>query len=406
MSQQKFEDVFPYPKKREVIEEYFTKISKDARKRAEELEIEAEKYKDDDSWIFQKDKLRTFATCYRAQTNNSDRRWIHIVIFGELRRMKVYDRILGELYKRIPGSDSIMCPREPRNVTVLKIAALELVGEIFESKEKDVRNWLMTKYSTNWRMTEYDIKYNTERKKKYSTEYITENNKEVDERPRAYVINQDGHNVLVFNTVTHEVIATINVGQSPSGIAITSGIHPRAIHPQPRKVYVSNRDSNTVSVITTIDKIGRADKPAEPFTIPVEKSPEGVVIKPDRDVIYIFHWDKDRDSRIVTIIDYDYDPNKKCDDTHHCNICEGSHHVSSYSYTDYSKKCGTSHYCNTCYQTHPIRGIIMGVESYPTMIYGIPVGGDSCKVVVVRPRWIYTPTPLSSSSEPFFISGT
>ena len=67
---------------------------------------------------------------------------------------------------------------------------------------------------------------------------------------RAYVTNQNSNTVSVINTATNAVINTINVGTEPVGIDITSG----------NLIYVVNKVSNNVSVInvatnTVIDTI-------------------------------------------------------------------------------------------------------------------------------------------------------
>ena len=52
-----------------------------------------------------------------------------------------------------------------------------------------------------------------------------------------------GNTVSVIDTATNTVTATVNVGRSPAGVAVT---------PDGRKVYVANRlDAGTVSVIDT-----------------------------------------------------------------------------------------------------------------------------------------------------------
>jgi YVTN family beta-propeller protein len=58
----------------------------------------------------------------------------------------------------------------------------------------------------------------------------------------AYITNEHSNNVSVIDTATNTVIATIPVGPSPVGVAVT---------PDGSKVYVANFSSNTVSVIDT-----------------------------------------------------------------------------------------------------------------------------------------------------------
>src|SRR5262245_26898215 len=58
----------------------------------------------------------------------------------------------------------------------------------------------------------------------------------------AYITNQISNTVSVIDTATDTVIATIPVGPSPFGVAVS---------PDGSKVYVANTSSNTVSVIDT-----------------------------------------------------------------------------------------------------------------------------------------------------------
>ena len=58
-----------------------------------------------------------------------------------------------------------------------------------------------------------------------------------------YVTNADSNTVSVMNPKTNTVVATIPVGNTPYGVAInpTNGL-----------VYVTNVNSNTVSVVSTV----------------------------------------------------------------------------------------------------------------------------------------------------------
>src|SRR6266849_5613706 len=58
----------------------------------------------------------------------------------------------------------------------------------------------------------------------------------------AYITNQSSSTVSVIDTATDTVIATIPVGLTPFGVAVS---------PEGSKVYVANLASNTVSVIDT-----------------------------------------------------------------------------------------------------------------------------------------------------------
>src|SRR5688572_6275626 len=57
---------------------------------------------------------------------------------------------------------------------------------------------------------------------------------------RGYVTNFNGNSVSVIDTATHTVIATVTVGLSPVGVAVT---------PNGAFVYVTNGGDNNVSVI-------------------------------------------------------------------------------------------------------------------------------------------------------------
>ena len=76
---------------------------------------------------------------------------------------------------------------------------------------------------------------------------------------------------------------TIPVGDAPIGVAVS---------PDGRRAYVTNRDSDTVSVIDT------ATTPS-PRTIPVGDSPVGVAVTPDGRRAYITN----ADSGTVSVID-------------------------------------------------------------------------------------------------------
>src|SRR5215831_9019994 len=58
----------------------------------------------------------------------------------------------------------------------------------------------------------------------------------------AYITNRSSSTVSVIDTATDTVSATIPVGLTPDGVAVS---------PDGSKVYVTNASSNTVSVIDT-----------------------------------------------------------------------------------------------------------------------------------------------------------
>ena len=59
---------------------------------------------------------------------------------------------------------------------------------------------------------------------------------------RLYVTNNDDNTMSVIHTATNTVTATIVVGSSPQAVAVD---------PSGRYVYVTNSGDNTVSVIRT-----------------------------------------------------------------------------------------------------------------------------------------------------------
>ncbi len=80
--------------------------------------------------------------------------------------------------------------------------------------------------------------------------------------------------VLFFafaHTASNTVTATIPTGTSPYGVAVT---------PDGRHAYVTNNDSNSVSVIDTASNTVTA-------TIPAEKDPRGVAVTPDGRHAYV-----------------------------------------------------------------------------------------------------------------------
>jgi YVTN family beta-propeller protein len=92
--------------------------------------------------------------------------------------------------------------------------------------------------------------------------------------PFAYVVNQNDDTVSVLDTASKTVVATIPVGGSPEGVAVT---------PDAKHVYVANFfPSNTVSVIDTATNTVGA-------TIPVGVVPFGVAITPDGKHVYVTH---------------------------------------------------------------------------------------------------------------------
>ena len=91
----------------------------------------------------------------------------------------------------------------------------------------------------------------------------------------AYIPNQDGI-VSVLDTANNTVTATVNVGNEPSGVAVS---------PDGTKVYVANSGSypsykGTVSVIDTANNTVTA-------TVNVGNEPRGVAVIPDGTKVYV-----------------------------------------------------------------------------------------------------------------------
>jgi len=87
----------------------------------------------------------------------------------------------------------------------------------------------------------------------------------------AYIPNQIDNTVSVINILTNTVIATINVGRTPTGVAIS---------PDNTRVYITNQLSQTVSVIDATTNTVIA-------SIPVAISPYAIAITPDGSQVYV-----------------------------------------------------------------------------------------------------------------------
>src|SRR5262249_34578006 len=87
----------------------------------------------------------------------------------------------------------------------------------------------------------------------------------------AYVANFNSNSVSVIDTASNTVTATLGVGVSPSGVAIT---------PDGTRAYVTNTFSNSVSVVDTASNTLLA-------TVAVGNQPRGVAITPDGTRAYV-----------------------------------------------------------------------------------------------------------------------
>ncbi|WP_292390242.1 YncE family protein [Methanosarcina sp. UBA5] len=101
--------------------------------------------------------------------------------------------------------------------------------------------------------------------------------------PFAYVANIDGNNVSVIDTATDKVVATVNTGSSPQGIAVS---------PDGTRVYVTNCMSNSVSVIDAV-------KNKVIDTVYVGSYPTRVAVNPDGTKVYVTNVE----SKTISVID-------------------------------------------------------------------------------------------------------
>ena len=86
--------------------------------------------------------------------------------------------------------------------------------------------------------------------------------------------------VAVFDTLDNQMVGQpIPVGDAPTAIATT---------PDRTRVYVTNTDNGTVSLVST------------PTTIPVGDAPAGIAVTPDGAYAYVTNQDSDSVSVIAT----------------------------------------------------------------------------------------------------------
>jgi len=99
-----------------------------------------------------------------------------------------------------------------------------------------------------------------------------------------YVTNENSNNISVIRTSDNTVIATVPVGSNPYGIATL---------PSGNFIYVTNQSSNNVSVIRTSDNTVIA-------TIPVGTNPAGITALPNCNFVYVANSGNDYVSVIRT----------------------------------------------------------------------------------------------------------
>lgn len=100
---------------------------------------------------------------------------------------------------------------------------------------------------------------------------------------RVYVTNRDSNKVSVIDTATNAVTATVAAAAGPLGIAI---------NPTGTRAYVTNAGANTLSVIDTATNTVM-------LTVPVGVYPTGVDVNPMGTMVYVANWS----SNNVSIID-------------------------------------------------------------------------------------------------------
>jgi YVTN family beta-propeller protein len=90
----------------------------------------------------------------------------------------------------------------------------------------------------------------------------------------AYITNRNSDSVSVIDTASNALTATIPVGVVPYGVAAS---------PNGTKVYVANELSNSVSVIDTATNTVTA-------TVTVGSAPYGVAVTPDGSTVYVANY--------------------------------------------------------------------------------------------------------------------
>ena len=100
---------------------------------------------------------------------------------------------------------------------------------------------------------------------------------------KVYVTNVIGDTVSVIDTATNTVTSTVSVGRNPQAVAVT---------PDGKRAYVTSGNDNTVSVIDTASN-------TVTYTVPAGNSPYGVAITPDGTKVYVTN----NDNSCVSVID-------------------------------------------------------------------------------------------------------
>jgi YVTN family beta-propeller protein len=93
----------------------------------------------------------------------------------------------------------------------------------------------------------------------------------------AYITNRGSNNVSVINTINNNVTATIKVGTNPTGVAVS---------PDGAKVYIANENGRSISVIDAASNsvLNTIDLVSNP---PYNQHPFGLAVSPDGSKLYI-----------------------------------------------------------------------------------------------------------------------
>jgi YVTN family beta-propeller protein len=99
-------------------------------------------------------------------------------------------------------------------------------------------------------------------------------------RGTLFVSNEGGNSLSVVDAATDSVVATIDVGNRPRGMAVS---------PDSKTVYVALGRENAVAVVDVASRAVTAK-------IPANADPEQVAISPDGKTLYVSNEDPDRKS--------------------------------------------------------------------------------------------------------------
>src|SRR5208283_3722988 len=94
--------------------------------------------------------------------------------------------------------------------------------------------------------------------------------------PYAYITNHESDNVSVIDTINNTITATVPVRSHPFGVAVS---------PDGKKVYVANNSDDNVSVIDTATKNITGTVPIG--IDPAGYFPFGVAVSPDGERVYV-----------------------------------------------------------------------------------------------------------------------